>query len=260
MQWAREMLYSMLMRRLSLLLLLSVSCYHPGIASGTFTCDQPGDICPDGQVCAGGLCVNPGDVPDGATLSDLAVGGPADLTGSSPADLTGGGPADLTMSAPADLTAPPDPCAAGWTEVVPASIYACRRTFTVTGGNFDNLCRTGYHVCSAADDVSGAESSPGSDKCNAAGGFYTTQLNIAVHNVDTDHTADGICTPQMSDTDRALLGCGSDNGLYRLNRPGCNTLRTTLRCSSAPTGWTCTSAQQITHTSSTGGVLCCVNK
>jgi hypothetical protein len=49
-------------------------------------------------------------------------------------------------------------------------------------------------------------------------------------------------------------------GLYRLNSSGCNGLRTVLRCAAAPSGWTCGSAREITHTSMPGGVLCCVNR
>src|SRR5205085_1515674 len=126
---------------------------------------------------------------------------------------------------------------------------------------FADLCRQGYHVCAASDDLSPAASTSGSARCNAAGGFYTTQIDIALRNVDTDHTADGRCTPQPGDQPHALLGCGTESGLYRLNSSGCNNLRTALDCAAAPTGWICTSAKDIvTHTSSAGGLLCCVNK
>lgn len=230
---------SILMRLLLLSLLLCVSCYQPAISSGSFKCDNLGDLCPDGQVCVSGICVKPGEEPD------LSGGGP-----DGPVDMAG---------APPDLR--PDPCAAGWTEIAANSIYACRRAFTVTsGGDFADLCRASYHVCSATDEL-GPVSANSSARCNAAGGFYTTQIDIALRNIDTDkRDADGICAPQSGDMARALLGCGIESGLYRLNSNGCNQLKTTLRCASAPTGWSCTSAQNVSHTSAPGGVLCCANK
>ncbi len=247
------------MRGLPLLLLLCMSCYHAGIASGTFTCDQPGDLCPDGQVCSGGLCVNPGDVPDSGGAEDLTVSGPADLTVSGPVDMKAGGPPDMTVVASPDLM--PDPCSAGWTEIVPKKVYACSRSFTVANGNFDNLCRSGYHVCSAMDDLGGVSGPAGTNNCKAAGGFFTTQIDIALQNADSrHHTADGNCSPGRFDYDRALLGCGTVDGLYQLSAAGCSMLNTAQRCFAPLMGWSCSSVQTISHSTMTGGLLCCVTK
>lgn len=237
-------------------ILLCASCYQVKIASGTFTCKEPGDRCPDGQLCSGGLCVNPGDERDLGSEQDQR--GPLDTDLSVEGDLRSGPAPDLT-TAP-DLTI--DPCVS-WTEISANKIYACRRTFTVTGGNFDNLCRAGYHVCNGADDVSAAGGGGAAARCAnvANGAFFTTAIDIALRNLrENQRTADGVCMPGAGDMSRALLGCGFTGGLYVLNGGNtCNGMNIAMRCSMALSGWTCSSAKEITQSSTQGGVLCCAN-
>jgi hypothetical protein len=236
------------MRYWLLPLLFSASCYQVKVASGTFTCTEPTDRCPDGQICAAGRCVNPGDERDLAQVAPDFTASEADLAQSD---------VDLAMENKVDMA---DICVGGWGEITAGKIYACRRPFTVTGANFAGLCRTGYHVCTAADDLSSLAQAAANMRCNAVGNFFTSAVDIQLKDIreQNPRTANGVCTP-VGDTNRALLGCGTANGLYTLNAGGvCSGAATAMRCSMAVGGWSCTSAREIRQEGQ-GGLLCCVN-
>ena len=104
------------MRYWLLPLLFSASCYQVKVASGTFTCTEPTDRCPDGQICAAGRCVNPGDERDLAQAApDLSTQPEADLAHSD---------VDLAMESKVDMA---DIRAGAWGGIAAGKRYACRR-------------------------------------------------------------------------------------------------------------------------------------
>lgn len=223
---------------LLLSLLALAGCYNPQLPSGRFTCATT-DQCPEQLVCAGGLCVEPG----------------RDLAGTS-SDLAGGPSQDLAGSPP-DLAS--DPCANGWIELAAPTVYACRRTFSISNGSWGGLCRGGFHVCEARD--SAALSTAGlAGRCNAAGRAFVARIDATLSNVSsTPRAGDPNCSP--SGDGRHLLACGSDSELYSLRNGGCSGLQQTMSCFSEPEGWGCSNSSGVngstSYSGSQGGVLCC---
>ncbi|MCS6911741.1 MAG: hypothetical protein RMK29_00655 [Myxococcales bacterium] len=213
-----------------LVLLALTACYQPRLPAGHYRCDKDAD-CPDHLVCGRGRCVEPGS---------------------------------LDLARPPELSPPPrDPlefCQGGWFEIVPRSVYACRRSFAVSNNEYGGLCPPGYHVCDRSDNLQ-IDSANRMAACQAPGGFFSTRIDIALRRVDMNaREADGVCMPQAADQPRALLGCGEGVGLYRLRNNGCDSLQSAVSCAQPASGWLCQSVRNVVYSESQGGLLCCADQ
>ena len=133
----------MTLRHLTLATLLASACYGPDPDKVQISCTAESPACPDGQVCANGLCGVPGDLA--LSPPDLAAG----------AD---GGSPDLTVRSG---------CADGGGVSVGAG-SACAGAFAK--GKAASLCASGYTVCSSA--------APLGPSCASLGSFFAADQPV----------------------------------------------------------------------------------
>lgn len=205
--------------------LTSPGCYRPHY-SGVYACDpRRGAVdCPEGFVCAGGVCAQPGATMDMAPAGACTAGGSL-----------------LVMARGAQL-------------------WACTGSFP-TGG-YASLCRgqAGSHVCGSDprdDDLLSLLA------CDTLSGFYVAAAPITILPSRTGGGFDAMCDVPSGPGERALLGCGSGASALRLNGPDCHGLHHALRCPAASAGWDCSptvglsSAAHDAAVDPQGGALCC---
>lgn len=268
---------------MSVLCLLALQgCFKLDLTGKQFTCATTDD-CPEGQSCAEGLCVPPGQVPDlgmdlGQSDEDLLMS--IDLSEEKidqaepkrdmamPPDLSR---PDLAMP---DLLPPRDMaisgCSADGKDLYAGKVWACRGDFTNKAGGpgADSLCNTaaGFVLCQVVHkNLLGMM--PG-NACNTnLTGFYASAIPIDQLNDSMGGNAyDPRCDPGggPSQMPLGLLGCGNTSPARPLRMGGrCDGLNMALRCDGGAMaiGFACTDAlANATHTNTAvfgGGVLCC---
>lgn len=220
--------------RALLVCLLTASCYNPELLAGHFVCDNNAD-CPTHLICAQHRCV----APAGTDLANTAAADMAAPMGST------------------DMAS--DPCKDGWVALAGQEVFACRRSFSVSG-SWTGLCRASHHVCDNRDaQLLTSSAAAITAACGAAGRFFTARLDVGISNSSSNpRQADGNCS---SGSQHALLGCGSDSGLYKLRNTTCSGLNQVMDCSNELSGWSCSSSNgvssQVSYNSNQGGLLCC---
>lgn len=237
------------MRRAPWLLSLALAaCYQPNLGSGRFRCDPPNPVCPEGQACIGGLCLDPRE-GDLAAAPDL----PADDDLSAAPDLRSDAPdlAARDLAQPGDMAA--GPCTKGGQLIAP-DVYACKGGFIATGAA--SLCGPGYRLCLDSDEAKYAAmymGMKGTDNCAAIGGFYAVMADGTIKG-----NGDGRCGDPNAGETAALVGCGTEDGVLT---PGqaCKSLKSFFPCGTIR-DWSCASSLgNATHLAldGKGGVLCC---
>ena len=241
------------MRAILVLVLACAACYQPRFTSGQYKCDEPGDVCPTGFVCAAGRCVDPKDVQPALSAE------PQDLRVSPTPDLSTPDLSTPDLSAPdlsGDLASPAGCTTLG--ALAGRDIQACKAAFA--SGNAPMACPATYRVCNKDDDNLLGLAAAGA-ACGNAGGFYAAQIIAAVK-----CNGDVQCESQTIMDGWALLGCGSEvsaaDGTTVVTRTvgnDCKKAKVLLPCASNPKGWVCTvGLGDAAHTDATrGGVLCC---
>ena len=207
-----------------LLLLFASGCQIPEETG--FGCSDAG-LCPDGQVCAAGICTEQAEM---ALQMDLAT--VQDLDGSTP---------DL-----APQVFGPVPGCVGPGRLV-GSAYACPGSFVVGGAA--KLCASGYAPLSDGTKLSDSD-------CRALPGFYAGTVLLSRYSAGATHSGVCMALPGVGQV-RQFVGCGKTRTTVVDLPSQCVGFRQAVDLSPDPS-WDSTgnTLDTASNTASLDGVLC----